>query len=93
MDTNETPYNSSPCSIGPLLEPREVAGMLKISLKTVHKLARERNLACVQVTARDRWCVHEDRDGYPISFQEPGRGNGERRKSVGGQFDLGGPRL
>ncbi|MFH1117287.1 MAG: helix-turn-helix domain-containing protein [Pseudomonadota bacterium] len=64
MDTNETLYNASPCSIGPLLEPREVAGMLKISLKTVHKLARERKLGCVQVTARYRRFTHEQVQEY-----------------------------
>ena len=82
-----------PGSISALLNASDVAAILGISTKTVHRLVHERNLACVQVTTRDRRCIHEDCAGYPRSFQEPGRGNGERRKSVGEQFDLGGPRL
>jgi hypothetical protein len=37
-----------------LIEPQKVAGILKISIKTVHKLVREGKLSCVQVTARER---------------------------------------
>ena len=36
-----------------------VAQMLGISVKTVHKLAREGKLPCVQVTARERRIVEE----------------------------------
>jgi excisionase family DNA binding protein len=32
----------------------DVAQILGISVKTVHKLVREKKLACVQVTSRDR---------------------------------------
>jgi excisionase family DNA binding protein len=41
-------------NLGSLLDSEEVAAILKISPKTVHKLAREGKLACVQVTSRDR---------------------------------------
>ena len=47
-----------------MLEPKEVAKMLVISLKTVHKLVRERKLACVQVTARDRRFTPEQVQQY-----------------------------
>ena len=37
-----------------LLQTCDVATLLGISIKTVHKLAREGKLPCVQVTARER---------------------------------------
>ena len=37
-----------------LLDSRDVAAVLKVSPKTVHKLVREGKLPCVQVTARER---------------------------------------
>jgi hypothetical protein len=37
-----------------LIEPQIVAGILKISIKTVHKLAREGKFSCAQATARER---------------------------------------
>jgi predicted site-specific integrase-resolvase len=43
----------------PLLKAKDVAVKLWVSEKTVHKLAREGRLACVQVTARDRRLTHE----------------------------------
>jgi excisionase family DNA binding protein len=42
-----------------LLQPREVAQLLGISVKTVHKLVRDGKLGCVQVTARDRRFTQE----------------------------------
>ncbi len=54
MVTNEKPHNPF-CPVSTrLLEPKEIASMLKISLKTLHKLVREGKLSCVQVTARER---------------------------------------
>jgi excisionase family DNA binding protein len=38
----------------PLWSVEEVAHLLSISQKTVHKLVREGKLPCVQVTARER---------------------------------------
>ena len=64
-----------------LLQPDQVAQVLGVSLKTVHKLVREGKLACVQVTGRDRQCIYENCAGYPRSFQEPGRGNGESARA------------
>ena len=40
--------------IDPLLSADEVARILGIASKTVHKLARERLLLCVQVTSNSR---------------------------------------
>jgi len=37
-----------------LLDSRDVAAVLKVSPKTVHKLVREGKLPCVQVTTRER---------------------------------------
>lgn len=47
-----------------LLDSQEVALILKISAKTVHKLVREGKLACVRVTARDRRFTHEQVQEY-----------------------------
>jgi excisionase family DNA binding protein len=37
-----------------LLYPRDVAQVLGISIKTIHKLVRDGKLGCVKVTERDR---------------------------------------
>ena len=37
-----------------LLYPRDVAQVLGVSVKTVHKLVRDGKLGCVMVTERDR---------------------------------------
>ncbi len=41
-------------SVKRLLNPKEVAEILRISVKTVNKLVRDKKLACVQVTAKER---------------------------------------
>jgi excisionase family DNA binding protein len=47
--------DSSPWSASlSLLDAQEVALILGISVKTIHKLVREGSLPCVQVTARER---------------------------------------
>ena len=46
--------SNCPCRISCLLTPDAVAAVLGISIKTVHKLVREKKLACVQVTAKHR---------------------------------------
>lgn len=71
MVTHETPYKPSYWSTARLLEPKEVASMLMISLKTVHKLVREKKLACVQVTARERRFTPEQVQQY-IESQSTG---------------------
>lgn len=42
----------------------EVAQILGISVKTVHKLVREKKLSCVQITARDRRFTHDQVQEY-----------------------------
>jgi hypothetical protein len=37
-----------------LLNPKQLADILGISVKTVNKLVRDRKLACMQVTAKER---------------------------------------
>jgi excisionase family DNA binding protein len=48
----------------PLLRASEVAELLGVSLKTLHKLVREKKLACVQVTSRDRRFTLEQVQDY-----------------------------
>jgi hypothetical protein len=47
-----------------LLDAKEVATMIKVAIKTVHRLAREGKLACVQVTARERRFTPEQVQSY-----------------------------
>ncbi len=49
---------------GPLLHVTDVALLLGISVKTVHKLVREGKLACIQVTVRERRFTHEQVEDY-----------------------------
>ena len=46
-----------------LLYPRDVAQLLGISVKTVHKLVRDGKLGCVQVTTKDRRFTQEQVQG------------------------------
>lgn len=75
----------------------DVAQLLGISVKTVHKLVREGKLACVQVTARERRFTPEQVQEYirsrstevrvdktvPRPVQSPLKKGGIRRKSAG----------
>ena len=47
-----------------LLYPRDVAQVLGISVKTVHKLVRDGKLGCVQVTTKDRRFTSEQVQHY-----------------------------
>jgi excisionase family DNA binding protein len=47
-----------------LLNVSDVATFLGVAAKTVHKLVREKKLACVQVTSRDRRFTHEQIQEY-----------------------------
>src|SRR5208283_2521984 len=71
MVTNEKPHNPFCLSGALLLEPKEVASILKISLKIMHKLVREGKLSCVQVTARERRFTPEQVQQY-IESQSTG---------------------
>lgn len=96
MASNETPrsfYWNDDC----LLEPKDVASIMKISLKAVHKLVREGKLQCVQVSARERRFTPEqvqqyiesrsteicfDKKASPTVSSRPRKG-GEKSKFVG----------
>jgi hypothetical protein len=54
--TVETQYGreSILAAVASLLTARGVGAILGISVKTVHKLVRQKKLACVQVTSRER---------------------------------------
>jgi excisionase family DNA binding protein len=47
-----------------LLSPKDVAEILGISVKTVHKLVREGKLGCVQVTSKERRFTEEQVKAY-----------------------------
>jgi excisionase family DNA binding protein len=47
-----------------LLNVSDVATLLGVSEKTVNRLVREKKLACVQVTARERRFTHEQVQAY-----------------------------
>jgi excisionase family DNA binding protein len=55
---------SNVVSVASLLNVSDVASILGVSAKTVNKLVRERMLACVQVTSRDRRFTHEQVQEY-----------------------------
>jgi excisionase family DNA binding protein len=63
-----------------LLDAQEVALMLKVSAKTIHKLVREGKLPCVQVTTRERRFTPEQIQHYIES------------QSVGVRVDMKAPR-
>jgi len=71
MVKNAKPHNPFCLGGALLLEPKEVASILKISLKTMHKLVRERKLSCVQVTVRERRFTPEQVQQY-IESQSTG---------------------
>ncbi len=81
-----------------LLSPQEVAGLLQVSVKTVHKLVREKRLSCVQVTSRERRFTPEQVQEYirshstsvsvdkkdPRPIQSPPEKGGEKSIRVSG---------
>jgi hypothetical protein len=56
----------------PLWKAEDVAQVLGISTKTVHKLVRERKLSCVQINSRGRRFAHPQKR----CFQGAPMGNG-----------------
>jgi len=66
MTNNESRKENDNEKIGiqRLLSPKQVAEILGISVKTVHKLVRDGRLGCVQVTARDRRFTEEQLRQY-----------------------------
>jgi excisionase family DNA binding protein len=55
---------SSVIGLQSLLCPVDVAGVLGVSSKTVHKLVRDGKLSCVQVTGRERRFTQEQVQDY-----------------------------
>jgi hypothetical protein len=47
-----------------LFDSKEVAAILKVAVKSVHKFVREGKLACVQITARERRFTPEQVQEY-----------------------------
>jgi excisionase family DNA binding protein len=82
--------NDSP-SIERLLSVAAVASILGVSPKMVHKLARERKLACVQVTARDRRFTPEQVQEYIRSHSKPVRVDKKDPRPVQSSPKKGGP--
>lgn len=54
-----------------LLSPKDVAEILGISVKTVHKLVRDGKLGCVQVTSKERRFTEAQIEAY-IEAQSKG---------------------
>ena len=61
---NQYGHESIPVAIPELLTAKGVGAILGISVKTVHKLVREKKVACVQVTPRERRFTHEQIQEY-----------------------------
>ena len=61
---NEIEADHADRAVPSLMRASDVAAILAISAKTVNKLVREKKLACVQVTARDRRFTHEQVQEY-----------------------------
>ena len=66
MQNNESRKENEHESIGiaRLLSPKDVAEILGISVKTVHKLVRDGKLGCVQVTSKERRFTEEQVQDY-----------------------------
>ena len=65
-----------------LLYPRDVAQLLGISVKTVHKLVRDGKLGCVQVTTKDRRFTQEQVQHYIESCTTNAPAKIDRESSV-----------
>jgi excisionase family DNA binding protein len=61
---NRKENNSREIGLARLLIPDNVAEILGISVKTVHKLVREGKLGCVQVTSKERRFTEEQVRAY-----------------------------
>jgi excisionase family DNA binding protein len=80
-----------------LWKAEEVGQILSISTKTVHKLVRDKKLACVQITSRERRFTPEQVQEYiqskstsvrvdkkdPRPVQSPPKKGGNERKYAG----------
>jgi excisionase family DNA binding protein len=57
--------------MGPLLRPEDVAGILGISTRMVQKLARERKLASIQISPKERRFRPEQVEEFIMSRVRP----------------------
>ena len=73
-----------------LLDPREVAAVLKVSVKTVNKLAREGKLGCVQLTGRERRFTEEQIRDFVERQSQPARVDRRASKPVSSPPKKGG---
>jgi excisionase family DNA binding protein len=66
MQNNQSRKENEQESIGiaRLLSPKDVAEILRISVKTVHKLVRDGKHGCVQVTSKERRFTEEQIRAY-----------------------------
>ncbi|MGO9568110.1 MAG: helix-turn-helix domain-containing protein [Desulfomonilaceae bacterium] len=71
MEEKELLQNKGAEEIAPLLDAKDVARILKRSVKTVHKRVREGKLGCVQVTPQDRRFTREQVQAF-IEAQSTG---------------------
>lgn len=97
MIEHQTSNQNDSFSIERLLSVTAVASILGVAPKTVHKLARERKLACVQITSRERRFTPEQVQEYissqstqvrvdkkePRPVQSPPKKGGIERKLAG----------
>ena len=85
-DTATNPEGTQPW----LLTVSQVAAALGISKKTVNKLVRDKKLACVQVTARDRRFTSEQVQEYIRSQTSDVRVDNKESRSVSSRPKKGG---
>lgn len=95
MIADEKPHNPVDWNNTVLLEPSDVASMMKISLKALNKLVREGKLQCVQVTARVRRLTPEHVQQYiesrstEIRFDKKAAPTVSSRPRKGGEKSIG----
>jgi excisionase family DNA binding protein len=73
-----------------LMNAQDVALILKIAKKTVHKLVRNGKLGCVQVTAKDRRFTREQVQAYIEAHSTKVRFDKSQEKPVKSQPPKGG---
>ena len=90
MEEKELLQTKGAEEIAPLLDAKDVARILKSSVKTVHKRVSEGKLGCVQATPKDRRFIREQVQAY-IEAQSTGvRIDRSKEKPVKSQPPKGG---
>jgi excisionase family DNA binding protein len=92
MDDNRSvkPDQQPGATMPQLMNAEDVAKILKIAKKTVHKLVREGKLGCVQVTEKDRRFTREQVQAYIDSQSVDVRIDKKSAKPVKSQSPKGG---